>query len=68
MITPAIALADSELRHVVAAWPVLPEPIRRAVLALVGTVTNVTGTETPLDGHDNGGFGDGGAEGGRSGG
>lgn len=32
----ALAL-DPELARVVAAWPTLPEPIRRAVLALVSS-------------------------------
>jgi hypothetical protein len=30
---------DNDLAHVVAAWPALPEAIRRAVLALVGTAS-----------------------------
>ncbi len=30
---------NSDLARVVEAWPVLPEPIRRAVLALVETAT-----------------------------
>ena len=49
---------DPELRRVVAAWPTLLDPIRRAVLALVDTVSGVTGTETPADADANGGFGD----------
>ena len=45
---------DPDLRRVVDAWPTLPEPIRRAMLALVGSVTT---TETPADGHGDAGFG-----------
>lgn len=30
---------DPDLSRILAAWPTLPEPIRRAVLALVGSVT-----------------------------
>ena len=30
------APADPDLARVVAAWPDLPEPLRRAVMALVG--------------------------------
>jgi hypothetical protein len=29
-------LFDADLARIVAAWPTLPEPIRRAMLALVG--------------------------------
>jgi len=43
---------------VVAAWPLLPEPIRRAVLALVGSVTADTTTKTPADAHGIAGFAD----------
>ncbi len=32
----ALAPADPDLARVVAAWPDLPEPLRRAVMALVG--------------------------------
>ncbi len=56
---PAIPINDAELAAVVAAWPALPEPIRRAVLALVGSVAAVAETKTPAGGHPNGGFGDG---------
>ncbi len=35
---PAAPTLDPELARIVAAWPDLPDPIRRAVLALVGTV------------------------------
>jgi hypothetical protein len=35
------------LRSVATAWPALPDPIRRAVMALVGTVTSTTTTKTP---------------------
>jgi hypothetical protein len=31
------ALTDPDLVRIVGAWPTLPEPIRRAVLALIGT-------------------------------
>jgi hypothetical protein len=31
--------ADPDLTRLVAAWPALPEPIKRAVLALVGSGT-----------------------------
>ena len=55
----ATAFDDAELRSVVAAWPALPEPIRRAVMALVGTVTSNTTTKTPADVHGNAGFGGG---------
>ena len=55
----AMAFDDSELRSVVAAWPTLPEPIRRAVLALVGTVASSTTTKTPGDVHGEAGFGGG---------
>jgi hypothetical protein len=55
----ATALDDAELRSVVAAWPALPEPIRRAVMALVGTVTSNTTTKTPADANSNAGFGGG---------
>jgi hypothetical protein len=50
---------DLDLRAVVAAWLTLPPAIRRAILALVGSVTGSTTTETPADGNGNGGFGDG---------
>lgn len=50
---------DVELAAVAAAWPAMPAPIRRAVMALVGTVTAVAETKTPADGHESGGFGDG---------
>jgi hypothetical protein len=33
---PEPTLADPDLARVVEAWPDLPEPIRRAVLALIG--------------------------------
>ena len=33
------ASGDPALAAVVAAWPALPDPIRRAVLALVGSTT-----------------------------
>jgi len=33
----ALATTDSDLCRIIAAWPILPEPIRRAVLALVET-------------------------------
>ena len=35
---PAV-VSYADLAAVVAAWPTLPEPIRRAVLAIVGTTT-----------------------------
>ena len=35
--TGAVTPTDPELARVVEAWPTLPEPLRRAVLALVGT-------------------------------
>jgi len=57
--TPAIAIDDVELAAVVAAWPAMPAAIRRAVMALVGSVTAVAETNTLADGHGNGGFGDG---------
>lgn len=38
-LTSAGAAADADLARVVAAWPNLPDPIRRAVLALIGSVT-----------------------------
>ena len=41
--------SDPDLAAVVRAWGTLPEPIRRAVLALVGTVTSITITKTPAD-------------------
>ncbi|HJZ54481.1 MAG TPA: hypothetical protein VKE74_05960 [Gemmataceae bacterium] len=34
---------DPELARVVGAWPNLPEPIRRAVLALVGSASPASG-------------------------
>ena len=49
---------DPDFRRVVAGWPTLPEPIKAAVMALVNSVTSVTGTETPADGRKNRGFGD----------
>lgn len=55
---PINTIIDAELRRVVMTWPSLPEPIRRAVLALVDTVPSVTGTGTPANGRDNEGFGD----------
>ncbi len=55
----------SKAESVVAAWPALPEPIRQAVMALVGSVTSSTTTETPASDHGNGGFGDGETGGGR---
>jgi len=54
-----MALNDAELQAVMATWPALPEPVRRAVMALVGTVTSVTVTKTPIFGGANWGFGDG---------
>jgi hypothetical protein len=33
--TGAATPADSDLSRVITVWPILPEPIRRAVLALV---------------------------------
>jgi hypothetical protein len=36
-VTSEIRPIDSNLAHVVSAWPDLPEAIRRAVLALVNT-------------------------------
>ena len=36
---PATVSGYADLAAVVAAWPTLPEPIRRAVLAIVGTAT-----------------------------
>lgn len=36
--TPEGPACDPELAKVVAAWPALAEPIRRAVLALVGVL------------------------------
>ena len=50
---------DADLQRVVAAWPDLPDPIRRAVMALVGTATSSTTTEATTDGDDSGGSGDG---------
>ena len=41
-LTPPLhtaAPADPDLARVVEAWPDLPEPLRRAVLALIGTVS-----------------------------
>jgi hypothetical protein len=35
-------LPDTDLARVLDAWPTLPEPIRRAVLALVETSSQVT--------------------------
>jgi len=49
---------DPELRRVTAAWPMLPEPIKAAVLALVDTVSGVPGTETPTHTGATPGFGD----------
>ena len=60
-LPPAIPIDDAELASVVAAWPALPTAIRRAVLALVGSVTGDAETETPTGGHEIGGFGDGAA-------
>jgi hypothetical protein len=60
---PTNGSTDDELQVVVDAWPALPWLIRRAVLALVDSVTTVTGTETPANGHEKGGFGDSGVEG-----
>jgi hypothetical protein len=54
-----IATNDDRLRRVVAPWPGLPDAIKAAVLVLVDTVTNVTGTKTPADVADKAGFGDG---------
>jgi hypothetical protein len=54
-----IATNDDRLRRVVAAWPGLPDAIKAAVLVLVDTVTNVTGTNTPADVAGKAGFGDG---------
>ncbi|RMF83894.1 MAG: hypothetical protein D6744_03965 [Planctomycetota bacterium] len=53
------AIDDSDLAAVVATWPALPGAIRRAVMALVGTVADSTTTETPPDDHGSDGFGDG---------
>jgi len=39
----ALTIADAELARLVAAWPTLPEPIRRAVLALVNSATPAGG-------------------------
>jgi hypothetical protein len=36
------ALTDPDLVRIVGAWPTLPEPIRRAILALVGTTSPET--------------------------
>jgi hypothetical protein len=36
------ALIDPDLVRIVGTWPTLPEPIRRAVLALIGTTLPVT--------------------------
>jgi hypothetical protein len=33
---PAVAATDPDLARIVAAWPTLPEAIRRAMLALLG--------------------------------
>ncbi|MEW6198092.1 MAG: hypothetical protein AB1601_05445 [Planctomycetota bacterium] len=41
----------------VAAWPALPELIRRAVLALVGAVTSKNHNQNPAPRIGNGGFG-----------
>jgi hypothetical protein len=41
------------------AWPALPPAIRRAMMALVASVTDSTTTETPANGTGGGGFGDG---------
>jgi hypothetical protein len=35
-VGPKRAALDPELARIVAAWPKLPEPIRRAMLALIG--------------------------------
>lgn len=51
-----------DLAAVVATWPKLPEPIRRAIMALVGCGTGITTTETSTDSACNGGFGDGDTE------
>lgn len=56
---PAVAVVDAELAALVAAWPAMPPAIRRAAMALVGSVTAVAETETPAGDHANGGFGDG---------
>lgn len=33
----AVGARDPDLARLIAAWPTLPEPIRRAILALVGS-------------------------------
>lgn len=47
---PESTPVDPDLQRLVNAWPTLPEPIRAAVLALVGTGPSGTETETPTDG------------------
>jgi hypothetical protein len=37
IVAPNLAETDPDLARVVAAWPTLAEPMRRAVLALVAT-------------------------------
>lgn len=41
---PEVASADPELQRVVASWDALPEAIRAAVLALIGTVQGMATT------------------------
>ena len=54
----ATAFADAELRSVVTAWPVLPEPIRRAIMALVGAVASSSQLEISVRPHENAAFRD----------
>ena len=42
-VSPDRSATDADLARIVAAWPTLPEPIRRAVLALI----DMTLPETP---------------------
>jgi hypothetical protein len=54
---------NADLRRVVSAWNAMSDPIRRAVLALVDSVTSVTGTETSAGERAKSGFGDNGTGG-----
>jgi hypothetical protein len=42
-VSPDPSAADPDLARIVARWPALPEPVRRAMLALIGTAL----AETP---------------------
>jgi hypothetical protein len=44
--TSGAVAADPDLTRILAAWPILPEPIRRAMLALIETAVPVA-SETP---------------------